>query len=133
MLELGIKMVTHIEIPYEFDFNDADICVILGNCLDNSIEAVKNIKNSRQKIIFLEFIYRKNSLALKITNPFCGNRTKDRYGDFITTKKHPENHGIGLISVKKAVKKYNGLVNISTDNNIFCVQILMYTLGENYI
>lgn len=133
MLESGIKMVTHIEIPYEFDFNDADICVILGNCLDNSIEAVKNISNSEQKIIFLEFIYRKNSLILKITNQFSGNLIKDRNGNFITTKKDPENHGIGLVSIRKAVQKYNGLVNITADNNIFCIQILMYTLGKNYI
>lgn len=132
MLELGIKMITHIEIPYEFDFNDADICVILGNCLDNSIEAVKNINDSNQKVIFLEFIYRKNSLVLKVTNRFYGSVTKDRHGNFITTKKDPENHGIGLISIRKAVKKYNGLVNVSTNNNIFCVQILMYPSGENY-
>lgn len=132
MQDLGINMVTHIEIPYDFDFNDADICVILGNCIDNSIEAVKNLKNSNQSIVFLELIYRKNSLMLKISNPFCGNLMKDQYGNFITTKKEPENHGIGLISVTKAVKKYGGLVNINADNNIFCVQILMYPLGENY-
>ena len=103
-MDLGINMVTHIEIPYDFDFNDADICVILGNCIDNSIEAVKNLKNSNQSIVFLELIYRKNSLMLKISNPFCGNLMKDQYGNFITTKKEPENHGIGLISVTKAVK-----------------------------
>lgn len=132
MHHLGINMTTHIEIPYNFNFNDADICVILSNCLDNSIEAVKRVKNKDQRLISLEFIYRKNSLMLKVTNPFCGNVIKDRHANYITTKKESGNHGIGIISIKKAVKKYNGLVNITTDNNIFCIQILMYPLKENY-
>lgn len=129
---LGINMATHIEIPCDFNFNDADICVILSNCLDNSIEAVKCIKNKEKRLISLEFIYRKNSLMLKVTNPFCGNVIKDQHANYITTKNEPGNHGIGIISIKKAVEKYNGLVNITTDNNIFCIQILMYPLDENY-
>ena len=128
MHQLGINMATHIEIPYNFSFNDADICVILSNCLDNSIEAVKRIKNKDQRFISLEFIYRKNSLLLKVINPFCGRVIKDPYSNYVTTKNETENHGIGLISIKRIVKKYNGLVNITTDNNIFCVQILMYPL-----
>lgn len=132
MQDLGIQMITHIEIPYNFEFNDADICVILGNCIDNSIEAVKVIDESSRRCITLELIYRKNSLILRISNPFRGNIMKDHHGNFITTKNEPENHGIGLISVAKAVKRYNGLVNITTNDNIFCVQILMYSMGKNY-
>ena len=132
MHDLGICMVTHIEIPYDFEFNDADVCVILGNCIDNSIDAVKDIESSNQRIISLELIYRKNSLILKISNPFYGNIVKDQHGNFVTTKNEPENHGIGLISVAKAVKKYDGLVDITTNDNIFCVRILMYSLGKNY-
>lgn len=132
MQDLGINMVTHIEIPYDFGFNDADICVILGNCIDNSIEAAKNIQNGSKRCISLELIYRKNILIFKISNPFCGNLMKDRHGNFITTKNEPENHGIGLSSVEKAVKRYNGVVNITTNDNIFCVQILMYPIGKNY-
>lgn len=132
MQDLGIQMITHIEIPYNFEFNDADICVILGNCIDNSIEAVKVIDESSRRCITLELIYRKNSLILRISNPFRGNIMKDQHGNFITTKNEPENHGIGLISVAKAVKRYNGLVNITTNDNIFCVQILMYSMGKNY-
>ena len=127
MQDLGICMITHIEIPYDFEFNDADVCVILGNCIDNAIDAIKDIENSNQRHISLELIYRRNSLMLKISNPFYGNIVKDRHGNFITTKNEPENHGIGLTSVAKAVKRYNGLVDITTNNNIFCVQILMYS------
>lgn len=43
------------------------------------------------------------------------------------------NHGIELNSVEKAVKKYNGLLEISSKNGIFKVQILLYAIGKNYI
>lgn len=77
MQQLNIKMFTHIEIPYNFKFNDADICVILGNCIDNSIEAVNKIENKDERVIHVEIIYRKNCLLLKISNPYLGNIKKD--------------------------------------------------------
>ncbi|MFU0824763.1 sensor histidine kinase [Clostridium sp.] len=133
MKQSGIKMFTHIEIPYDLKFNDADICVILGNCLDNSIEAVCKIDDESMRVINVEIIYRKGILLIKISNPYTGALRKDKQGNYVTTKTDAENHGIGLNSVKKAVKKYDGLVSILTDNNIFTVQILMYSSGKNYI
>lgn len=133
MQQIGIEMKTHIEIPYDMDFNDADICIILGNCLDNSIEAVSIIDDMRPKIINIGLIYRKNNLIFSITNPFVGTIVQDKKGQYITTKKDAVNHGIGLNSVEKAVKKYNGLLEISSKNGIFKVQILLYAIGKNYI
>ncbi len=127
MQQLDIKMVTRIEIPYNFKFNDADICVILGNCIDNSIEAVSKMDNTEERMIYVEMIYRKNCLLLKISNPYLGNAKKDNQGNFVTTKLDAENHGIGLNSVKKAAQKYNGLVNIVSQNKVFIVQILLYS------
>lgn len=125
-------MKTHIEVPYNFHFNDADICMILGNCLDNSFDAVSKIDDAKHKIVKVEIIYRKNSLLLLISNPYVGNLKQDIDGNFVTTKPDAENHGIGLNSVRKAAKKYDGLVNISTENNVFTVQILLYPVRKNY-
>lgn len=133
MDQLGIRLLSHIEIPYDLQYSDADICVILGNCIDNSIEAVSKIQNADKKIIDVEIVYRKDSLLIKISNPFWGNVKKDNQGNFVTTKVDAENHGIGLSSVKKAVQKYDGVVNILSDNNIFKIQILLYPMGNNYI
>lgn len=132
MKKQGIEMKTHIEVPYNFYFNDADICMILGNCLDNSIEAVNKITDTKNKIVKVEIIYRKNSLLILISNPYTEILKKDMDGNFVTTKPDAENHGIGLNSVRKAVKKYDGLVNISTENNVFTVQILLYPVGKSY-
>lgn len=133
MEHLQIRMLSHIEIPYELAFSDADICVILGNCLDNSIEAARKIESEDERSINVEIIYRKDSLLIMISNPFIGDVKRDNQGNFITTKVDAENHGIGLSSVKRAVQKYDGVVNISSDDNIFKIQILLYPMGKNYI
>ena len=44
---------------------------------------------------------------------------------FITTKKDNQNHGFGLKSIDKIVKKYNGDIKISTNNNIFEINIIL--------
>ena len=131
MQRLKIELETHIEIPYKMEFNDADICVILGNCLDNSIEAVSMIENLQLKKISIELIYRKNNLLLKIMNPYNGILKCGARGEYITTKENAKNHGVGLKSVKKAVQKYNGLVEINSENGIFQVQILLYASSAN--
>ena len=133
MQQHQIVMINHIEIPYDMQFNNADICIILGNCLDNSIEAVSVIQDIKARYVKVELVYRKGGLLFQIENPFIGKIVKDTKGNFVTTKKDVENHGIGLNSVSKAVKKYNGHMEIVAQEGVFRVQILLYAAGENYI
>lgn len=133
MTELRIKMITHIEIPDNLEFNDVDICVILGNCLDNAIEAVSKVEDETNRVVRVEIVYRRGTLLIKITNPYIGKLKKDKHGNFLSTKADTENHGIGLTSVKNVVRKYDGIMNNRVDNHIFIVQILLYELRKNYI
>lgn len=126
MEKSDIKLNLRIEIPQKLKFNDADICVILGNCLDNAIEAVCKLDDVEKREIIVDLVYRKKGLLIRISNPFSGDVKKDTNGNPVTTKADKENHGMGLCSVKNAVSKYNGVMNISTDNNMFKVQILLY-------
>ena len=80
-------MKTLIEITYDMYFNDDDICIILGNCLDNSIEAVSIIDDMRPKIINIGLIYRKNNLIFSITNPFVGTIVQEKKDSTLPQKK----------------------------------------------
>lgn len=126
MEKSDIKLNLRIEIPQKHRFNDVDICVILGNCLDNSIEAVCKLDDVSKREVNVDLVYRKKGLLIRISNPFSGDIKKDTNGNLVTTKADKENHGMGLCSVKNAVSKYNGAMNISTDNSMFKVQILLY-------
>jgi len=126
MDRFSIRLSKHIEIPCDLEVNEVDMCIIVGNCLDNSIEAVKMIDNKYKREIYIEIVYRKGCILFKFSNHYKGECIKDTHGDFITTKNQKNNHGIGLNMVRKIVKKYNGIMKIKTKENIFVVQILLY-------
>lgn len=125
--KMNININIKSQIPNQFEFNYNDICVILGNALDNAIEAVNKIKNEDMRNIDVILIYRQKNLIFKIVNPYDANLKRDTKGKILTSKKDEENHGIGLMSIKKVVKKYDGLVSVNAENNKFDLQILLYS------
>lgn len=99
-----------------------DINMILGNLLENAIEAARQ---STEKTLEVLFYYKQGVMTIDIKNSFAGELRKDRNG-FLTTKAEKERHGVGLNSVKQAVEKYNGLLKTETMENLFCVNVVLY-------
>lgn len=121
----NITFNTALEIPENMPFDNADLYVILGNALDNAIEA-----NMKQEIehpqINLNMKYDRGNLIIILENTFDGVLDKDWEGKTITRKKNKENHGFGISSIKNSLKKYNGYLDIRTNDNVFCISIIMY-------
>lgn len=122
----AIDLKPCISIPQDFKCSDFDICIILTNALDNAIEATKNYDNCNERIITLNMRFIKNSLYICVKNPFSGHIKVLNNGRFMSTKRDPANHGIGISSIKKAAENYNGLVRTSIDDNIFRIEIILY-------
>lgn len=99
-----------------------DINMILGNLLENAIEAARQ---STEKTLEVLFYYKQGVMTIDIKNSFAGELRKDRNG-FLTTKAEKERHGVGLNSVKQAVEKYNGLLKTEMMENLFCVNVVLY-------
>ncbi len=130
MEKRGIRFNTCFEIPDRLTVNDEDICIILGNILDNAIEAVSKYDDPDKKVITLKIIARNNTLLIDALNPYDGRVIRDNLGNYLSSKEDAENHGLGLASVKKSVNRYNGCIDIDVNNNIFNAQILLYCPGE---
>lgn len=120
-IEIKLKMA----IPNEIEIKSFDIAIILGNLIDNAIDAV--CKLSEGRYIDIKIKYNSGRILIEISNPYNGEITKEK-GNFITTHKDKSNHGIGISNVKGVVKKYKGDMNIIFDNEKFSVYILMYVL-----
>lgn len=103
-------------------FDDRDSGILLGNLLDNAIEAVKELPEE-SKVIDLSIKTINEMFVLQLSNPYSGKRKKAQ-GYFLTTKTNQDLHGLGLLSVEKIVNKYCGNMEISDNNNIFCVCIM---------
>ena len=119
--EKNIKVNLNLKIDSEIKISNVDICIIIGNLLDNSIEACDVIEED--KFIDLKIASEMNRLVVKISNNTNGY-VNEVNGKFLTTK-HSNMHGIGLIQVDKVVKKYNGYINRKHENNIFTTYLMV--------
>lgn len=126
--ELAQKMDIEIDlqerIPVNLPYKDSDLCIILGNLLDNAIEALEDCDGINKRV-FLSIYFSKGKLKIKVENPYAGTVKKNKNGDYLSKKTDKRNHGIGLKSVGKIVESYGGIMEIETINSMFKVTIIM--------
>lgn len=123
-----IKVDTKINIPENINIDSLDINVILGNCLENAIEACIKLTDESQRFIALKAAIVKNYFVLSITNSFNG--VMNIQSDCIcSTKPNSEYHGIGLESVRNIVNQYNGTMSVQYTQNEFIISIMMCNIS----
>lgn len=120
---VDIKVMLPEKVRHSFDIN-----VMLGNLLENAIEAAGKTEN---KYLSVHIKLKRGILKVKIENSFESSyilRKEQNRKDTIlkTTKPFTEQHGIGLKNVKKIVEKYNGTMAVTAQEGIFCVNLLLY-------
>ena len=127
--KVGIDFSVNLNIPMEMPFRGADICLILGNLLENAVEAAQ--KAEGKKYIRLHMKYDKNNLLLFVENNYKGVLIKTKDKRLKSTKTDAENHGVGLSSVYRIAAKYHGVVTIDDDvANRFLIRVVLYAKQE---
>ena len=101
--------------------NDLDISIILGNLLDNSLEAIKNIDNAK---IILNFFIKENCQNILCKNTISHSIIESN-PNLETNKLEKSLHGFGIKSIRDTLLSYNGTMNIFEENNYFCVHIML--------
>lgn len=117
----GIELNICIDIPDKLAIADTDLCIIIGNLLENAMDACAEI-SAGKKYVEMKGSTAGKQLAIVLKNTYCGEIIEDRNGYYST--KH-EGAGIGLSSVRSVVKKYNGIMKIDYDKEYFTVNILI--------
>lgn len=112
-------------IPVEdWPFTDNDTCSLLGNLLDNAIDACKMMMQG-DKWISLKIEMQKRFLFIKISNPI-NEMPVIKNGIPVSTKQNKKKHGYGLKSAERIVNKYNGVITFRIEQNIFEVDISFF-------
>ena len=106
------------------EINDMDLCILLGNLLDNAIEAC--LKLECNKNIRLNFKQVDNFLNIIIKNTYNNEINEE----LLTTKENKINHGYGLKSVKSIVEKYEGDFQFIKDDSYFTISILLRNIKD---
>ena len=121
--EQGVTVNTNLHLPNNLGIDDQDLCVILGNCLENAVEACSKIPQDQLRFIDIKSTITKNHLVIKIANSFCGS--VKRQGDSFVSSKDGDDHGIGLSSVKALTSKYHGYCSIYCEQQVFKVAVFL--------
>lgn len=112
-----------IQIPQDINIKNSDFNIIVGNLLDNSLNALEKCKEN--KWISFDIHFSKSVLFLSLANSYNGELNV-RDGKILTTKEKQHEHGIGLHNVKTVVEKYNGVLEISHTDHTFTVDMMIY-------
>lgn len=126
--EYRIDFRLKIFIPDELPIEQCNIGVILGNAIDNAIEAVRKCKSSK-KIIEISMGIKKEAWIIVIKNPYENEIKRDRNGEILSTKTKKYRRGYGLKSIERIVEKYQGEVIIDTENGKFSLTMVL-NFGE---
>ena len=119
----SISINVESTIPYDIKISEFHIVSILGNLIQNAIEANEKVENNR--FINLEMKYKLNKLFIIISNRFDRN-VKIQNNKLVSTKNNKLEHGIGMENIHNFVKMYNGEVIYSYQDDIFTVEILLF-------
>lgn len=119
----------NIKITYLVDgeklsfISDIDVYSLLGNILDNAIEAVKKVDDPEKRIISIVVSTRGYFVSISTSNYYTGTLELVD-GLPRTTKADRIYHGFGLQSIKMLAEKYHGNLKIVTKGDIFILDIL---------
>lgn len=116
-------------IPKQLKIQAMDVSVILGNALDNAIEACEALKAAKpeaETFIRVASMQRERFFLLEIENSF-GGELSYREGEELpdTTKTDRSIHGIGLHSIRTTALKYHGGIDWSAENGVFSLTVLL--------
>lgn len=114
---MGITFIINAEIPEKCNVTSADFASILGNLLDNAIEASEH---EEDPFIEMKIKSVKEYLVISILNKYTKNDMS-----LETSKLEKHFHGIGLYSVGQVVKRYGGELTIEKKDDIFNVKIMI--------
>jgi sensor histidine kinase regulating citrate/malate metabolism len=116
-----------IKLSSNINIDELELGIILGNTLDNAIEAVEKISTSNSKQIEFKLITTTDRISISVKNPVEFDVDTE---NLITSKQNKEIHGYGIKSIQAIANKYDGIVLFSCKNKVFSANI---NLGNHQI
>ena len=122
-LNQEINVNAKATVPKNLNVIDIDLCVVIGNLMDNAMEAAVKLHNPEDRFIRVYIREMKGQLYISVTNSVGGTVNKINR-EYISTKLGL-NHGFGLKRVDSIVKKYNGFINRQNEEGVFATEITL--------
>ncbi len=109
-------------VPEELSLSETDLCVIIGNLLDNAMEACAKIEDEAERFIRVYIDIKRDHLYISVTNA-SGGQIKKLNGRYLSSK--PGYHGFGLVRADRLIDKYGGYIKRRDEEGAFTTEILL--------
>ncbi len=120
--EKEIQVDATAVVPQDVPFSGIDLSVLIGNLLDNAMEACAQVANKDERFIRIYMDIVKKQLYISVTNSMEG--TARRKGlQYLSTKAGL--HGFGLIRIDRIATKYGGFVNRQNEEGVFATEVML--------
>lgn len=121
--------VDNLLFPKDLKIQSYDIGVILGNALDNALEACRESRTACPEaaiFIRLSSSLKRKMFLMEIENSFSGELIMTGQSGFpVTKKKDKDLHGVGLENIKSAAEKYQGAVDWTAEGGVFTLLVML--------
>lgn len=108
-------------VPEQLTVTDIDLCVLIGNLIDNGVEACQKMEEGDRRIRLYIGVLRQQLYIYVLNSTNEAVRRLDE--EYITTKRG--NHGHGLKRINLIVEKYGGYINRKNEPGVFVTEIMM--------
>lgn len=115
MEHCGLSPYILVTLPKELPIADADLCALLGNALDNAIEAGQKAPDKR---ILIRMRADGGMLMLWVENS-CAQTPMEKDGMFATSKSNGEQHGFGIRGMREIATRNGGTLETRAQGNRF--------------
>ena len=124
LISIGKTQSKKTKNRIELDLSEQEMIALLGNALDNAIEACRDVEGQNKWIRVL--IRRMQDMTnIKISNPYA-SVVRDGKGNLVTTKADKTAHGLGIKGMQVIVENHGGVMNYGTEGQIFVLQISFF-------
>lgn len=120
----GITTDCKVSLPPRLPMDESDFSAILGNLLENALEACKMQREGPRFLKVQAEMVGASMLALSVTNSFSGLLEKKGEA-FISSKRPGHQEGIGISSIKSLAAQYNGITSFEYQDHIFTAKVLL--------
>lgn len=121
--QAGIQTSLLLSIPETIEISSVDLCTVLGNLIDNAVQAAGKLDKENRKMS-LAMRYDKKRIIITISNTFNGKIIYD--GDkIVSSHENKIEHGLGLLSVKNTVERCDGIMDIEHTTDTFTATVII--------
>ena len=118
----SITMDVRVLLPEKIGLPQTKLSVLLGNLLENAIDACNEVTVGERKITVRGRVDN-GYVFFEVSNNYAGTLKRTLNGDYLSTKE--KGHGLGLDSVAYLAKEFNGMFEADSKDNVFRVSVML--------